>query len=349
MTRARDFAAALAKTNHSPKEVHRLVNEAFPDKGLKLRACQLICQKIKAGKTLEEMEDKRKFNPVKTKRTENVVELVMSDIEDNRRVTIKTLATRYDMSVSTMHALVTEQLGLAKKSARWIPKLLTDEQKEERVRCSTAFLKLARNPQFLNSVITMDESAVSLHTPETKKQSKQWITKGQPGPLKAKVHASRDKQMLMAFFDNEGMVYYNLVPQGTPVNGDYVIDVLGRFLKVFKRKRPEMAKKTWFLHWDNAPVHTARNVRMFLDQNNIQVLEHPPYSPDLAPADYFLFPRMKNDLAGLHMTRDSFRNELERVLRGIAKDDFKTAFQKWIHRHEKCIQVAGGYVEKSKK
>ncbi len=153
--------------------------------------------------------------------------------------------------------------------------------------------------------------------------------------------------MLMAFFDNEGMVYYNLVPQGTTVNGDYVIDVLGRFLKVFKQKRPEMAKKTWFLHWDNAPVHAARNVWMFLDQNNIQVLEHPPYSPDLAPADYFLFPRMKNDHSGLHMTRDSFRNELERVLHDIIKDDFATAFQRWIHRHKKCIQVAGGYVEKS--
>ncbi len=78
------------------------------------------------------MEDKRKSNPVKTRRTEDVVELVMSDIDDNRRVTIKALATRYGMSVSTMHALVTVQLGLAKKSARWIPKLLTDEQKEER-------------------------------------------------------------------------------------------------------------------------------------------------------------------------------------------------------------------------
>ena len=55
---------------------------------------------------------------------------------------------------------------------------------------------------------------------------------------------------------------------------------------------------------------------------------------------------MKNDLAGLHMTRDSFRNELDRVLRDISKDDFTTAFQKWIHRHEKCIEVAGGYVEK---
>ena len=349
MTRERDFAAALAKTKHSPNDVHRLVNEAFPDSGLSLRTCQRICHDILAGKTLDEMQDKRKFNAVKTRRTEDVVELVRADIEEDRRITIKFLARRYTMSKSTMHALVTDQLGLAKKSARWIPKLLSEEQMEERVRCSAAFLKLARNPKvkFLDSVVTMDESAVSLHTPETKRQSKQWITKGQPGPLKAKVHASRDKQMIMAFFDNVGMIYYCIVPKGKPVNGDYIIDVLKRFLKVFRKKRPEMASNKWFLHWDNAPVHTARNFKAFLEDRDINLLEHPPYSPDLAPADYFLFPRMKSDLAGLHMTRESFKSELERVLRNISKDDFTTAFQRWIHRHEKCIEIGGTYVEKS--
>lgn len=349
MTRERDFAAALAKTKHSPKEVHRLVNEAYPDSGLTLRSCQRICSEIRAGKTLDEMQDKRKLNAVKTRRTDDVVELVRADIEENRRVTIGLLARGYQMSRSTMHALVSEQLGLAKKSARWIPKMLSEEQRMERVRCSAAFLELAGDPRdkFLDMIVTMDESAVSLHTPETKKQSKQWITKGQPGPLKAKVQASRDKQMIMAFFDNKGMIFYCLVPKDKTVNGAFVIDVLKRFLKAFRRKRPEMASNQWFLHWDNAPVHTARNVQAFLEEKHINVLEHPPYSPDLAPADYFLFPRMKSDLAGLHMTRDTFKIELERVLRNISKDDFATAFQRWIHRHKKCIQIDGTYVEKN--
>jgi hypothetical protein len=51
----------------------------------------------------------------------------------------------------------------------------------------------------------MDESAVSLYTPETKRQSKQWLVKGTPGPIKAKVHATRKKQMVLAFFDAKGL------------------------------------------------------------------------------------------------------------------------------------------------
>ena len=46
-------------------------------------------------------------------------------------------------------------------------------------------------------------------------------------------------------------------------------------------------------HWDNAPVHTAVTVRKFLEKKNLELLENPPYSPDLAPADYFLFPKLK--------------------------------------------------------
>ncbi len=71
--------------------------------------------------------------------------------------------------------------------------------------------------------------------------------------------------------------------------GEYIIEVK-RFLKVFKRKWPEIAASLWLFHWGNAPVHTANNATKFLAKNNIRTLQHPPYSPDLAPADYFLFP-----------------------------------------------------------
>ena len=294
------------------------------------------------------MKDQRNKNPKKTKRTEDVVELVKCDIEEDRRVTLRQLAARYDMSLGSMQNLVTEQLGMRKKSARWVPKLLSEEQKEERVRCSQAFVKMAMdNSQSLNIIVTMDETAVSFHTPETKRQSKQWVKKGMPGPVKAKVHASRTKQMVLAFFDSRGMIYCHTVPRGKTVNGEYIIEVMKRFLKVFKRKRPEIAASPWLFHWDNAPVHTANNDTKFLAKNNIRTLQHPLYSPDLAPADYFLFRRLKSDLAGVSVTPETFKTELERVLRSIGENEFAEAFQRWLHRHEKCIALQGGYVEKS--
>jgi Transposase (partial DDE domain) len=92
-----------------------------------------------------------------------------------------------------------------KISARWVPKLLTATQKSCNVFPS---LLQKKSLSLLNNIVTMDESAVSFHTPETKKkQSRQWFKKGTPGPVKAKVHATRSKQMILAFFDNKGIIY----------------------------------------------------------------------------------------------------------------------------------------------
>jgi hypothetical protein len=57
-----------------------------------------------------------------------------------------------------------------------------------------------------------------------------------------------------------------------------------------------------------------------------KLLSHPPYSFDLAPADYFLFPKLKKELAGITMTQEKFKKEWEGVLRGISREEFAKAF-----------------------
>jgi hypothetical protein len=83
------------------------------------------------------------------------------------------------------------------------PKLLTDNMKKVRVRISKEFLKMVRQHlmSMLDNIVTMNESAISFHTAETKQQSKQWHVKGMPGPIKTIFHATRKNQMALAFFD----------------------------------------------------------------------------------------------------------------------------------------------------
>jgi hypothetical protein len=109
----------------------------------------------------------------------------------------------------------------------------------------------------LVNIVTMDESAVSFYTPETKQQSKQWMPKGQPGPIKAKVQASQTKQMVLVFFIAKGIMYTNYGPRGTTVNANYIVEALSKFKKIFRKKRPIITEGQCFFHWDNAPVHTT--------------------------------------------------------------------------------------------
>ena len=61
-------------------------------------------------------------------------------------------------------------------------------------------------------------------------------------------------------------------------------------------------------------------------KKRIKLLSHPPYSPDLAPADFFLFPKLKKELAGITMTQEKFKKEWEGVLWGISREEFAKAF-----------------------
>jgi hypothetical protein len=126
----------------------------------------------------------------------HVIASVSVAVEADHRVTIRTLASH---------------LGLVKKSARGVPTGLSDDLMVERVRTFQALIDLVvrEGKSVLDQIITitMDESAVSMRTPETKQQSKQGLEKGIPWPVKAMVHATRAKTMVMAFLESQGDVY----------------------------------------------------------------------------------------------------------------------------------------------
>jgi transposase len=105
--------------------------------------------------------------------------------------------------------------------------------------------------------------------------------------------------MLICFFDIEGIVHQEFVPAGQTVNGKFYFDVLRRLRENIRRKRPDKWRNnSWVLHHDNAPAHASLVVRQFVASTNTKVIPHPPYSPDLAHCDFFIFPKMKLKLKG---------------------------------------------------
>jgi hypothetical protein len=85
-----------------------------------------------------------------------------------------------------------------------------------------------------------------------------------------------------------------------------------------------MVQQEWWFHRDNAPVHTAKVVQDWFTAHKIQQLEHPPYSPELAPGDFFLFRRIKEELAVRSLDKGSLKKTWEGVTRNIAANEFAT-------------------------
>jgi len=101
------------------------------------------------------------------------------------------------------------------------------------------------------------------------------------------------KKMLVCFFDHKGIVHYGFIAQGQTVNEQDYLETLTMLRESIRRKRPELWPDKWILHHDNAPAHDTLRVREFLAKNFITKMHHSPYSPDLAPYDFWLFPKLK--------------------------------------------------------
>jgi histone-lysine N-methyltransferase SETMAR len=108
-----------------------------------------------------------------------------------------------------------------------------------------------------------------------------------------------------------------------------------------------MTAGNWWFHWDNTHVRTAAVVTNWMTARQFQIMEHPPFLPDLAPADFFLFPSMKRELADKTLTKETLKKEWEGVVRTLSAADFTLAFRWWYDCRKKCVNIAGGSVQKS--
>ena len=97
-------------------------------------------------------------------------------------------------------------------------------------------------------------------------------------------------------------------------------------------------KNCWFLLHDNAPAHRSVLVNDFSSKNDVTTLEQSPYSPDLDPANVYLFPRRKSALKGQHLcdTTDIIKNATEELKR-LLQNGFQECYQHTCSRWKKCI------------
>ncbi len=263
------------------------------------------------------------------------------------------IAAVMGFSQSTVQRIIRNDLQMTRVCSHWVPHFLTREQLDLRIQISTRILaRYEQDPEFLNRVITCDETWVYHFDPTTKQESSGYRRKGDFTRKKVRQQKSVGKVMLIAFFDRKGMIYQHIVPHTIPkttVNSEYYIKVLKKLREHVQRKRPEISK-SFILHQDNAPAHTSSLTRAFLDKWKIEVLGHPPYSPDLAPCDFWLFPMLKKHLRGFQFESNAQAARFcEEVFKATPPRDFEsTIMTNWVARWKKCIANKGHYFEKDK-
>jgi histone-lysine N-methyltransferase SETMAR len=189
------------------------------------------------------------------------------------------------------------QLDFVSKRPREDPHELTDAQAQRRVDICKNLLENPLDERFWKRIVTCDEKWIFLRNPDKRKQ---WVAGSQEAQPMVRQDRFGHKVMLCVWWNFEGVLHFELVPDGRAVNAELYSEQLSRVYEVLKRRYPALVnRKRVLLQQDNAPAHRARLTQAKIQElGAVEVLPHPAYSPDIAPSDYGLFRSMATFLRG---------------------------------------------------
>lgn len=330
----------------SAADTKKWLDECYPDSAPGEATIRKWFAKFRTGHMSTE-DDERSGRPKEAVTDENIKKIQKMILED-RKLRLICVADTLKISKERVGHIVHEYLGMRKLCAKWVPRELTIDQKQERVDASEQCLELfnRNRSEFLRRYVTIDETWIHHYTPESSRQSSEWTARDEPNPKRGKTQQSAGKVMASVFWDAHGIIFIDYLGKGKTINSDYYIALLQRLKDEIAKKRPHLKKKKVLFHQDNAPCHKSMKTMAKLHELGFELLPHPPYSPDLAPSDFFLFSDLKRMLAGKKFKADEeVIAETEAYFEAKDKSYYKNGIEKLEDRYNRCIALDGNYVE----
>ena len=173
----------------------------------------------------------------------------------NRKLKLREIADSLVISKGSVFTILHNSLGMRKFFQKWVPRLLTPYQKQQRIEDSERCLELFKRSKkdFLRWYVTMDETWILHHTSETKRSSAAWTAAGESRPKRPKTQQWAGKVMASVFWDAHGIFFIDYLEKGKTMNSDYYMALLDLLSAEIKKKWPHMQKIKVLLHQDNAP------------------------------------------------------------------------------------------------
>lgn len=322
----------------SAAESHRILVEVYGEHALSETTCRDWFRRFKDGDF--GIEDKeRSGRPAKFEDVELEVLL-----DEDPCQTQEELAKSLGVDQSTISRRL-KAAGFIQKHGNWVPHELKPRDVERRFFTCEQLLQRQNRKGFLHRIVTGDEKWIHYDNP---KQKTAYVKRGQLAPSTSKQDIHGFKVMLCIWWDQKGVVYYELLEPNETITGDRYRLQLMRLSRALREKRPEYEQrhnKVILLH-DNARPHVAQVVKTYLETLKWDVLPHPPYSPDIAPSDYHLFRSMQNHMPSTPFhSSEEVKNWVDSFLASKNEKFFQRGIRMLPERWEKIIASDGQYFD----
>lgn len=321
------------------------IKSAFHDEAPCLRTVERWFSEFQHGNAI--LSDKSREGRPKSAFTEDNIVAVRQLILEDRHVTYREIEALLGISGTTIQKILHKELGVRKLVCRWIPHLLSDDHKAARVRwCKKTIQRFNRgDSNHVYDIISGDESWIYAYDPDSKQQSTVWVFQDEPKPTKVVRSRSTSKKMVATFVAKTGHVATIALEDRRTVNAEWYTTVcLPQVVAELRKSNP---KRRIILHHDNASSHTAARTIDYLKKQNVEILDHPPYSPDLSPNDFFTFPKIKKSLRGKRFqSGEEAVSAFKAAILTTPTLEWNKCYNNWFERMEKCIKLRGEYFEK---
>ena len=252
-------------------------------------------KRFKEGR--ESVRDDERCGRSKEVRTPELIGQMKNLMDKDRRVSIEIISAQFDVSVGTVHTRNWRCGRFARSLSQGCSEMI---RKKDVVMTAGRWSSWSiQIPQFwmLWQPTMKAGSAAIIQRPSDRVPNGSMLALPDPGrPDRANPPTNFWWSL---FFYSTGMICMHWFPTWQTVNKEYYVEVLREFRKRFRRKRPALFKSgQWHYQQDNAPVHNSILVTDYLSKMGINTVLQPPYSPDLAPCDFWLFPKLKEKRRG---------------------------------------------------
>ncbi|CAK9820034.1 Histone-lysine N-methyltransferase SETMAR [Anthophora quadrimaculata] len=268
--------------------------------------------------------------------------IVRALVENNTRITTKEIAEKLNIDNSTaFHHL--KYLGFTSKLDTWVPHSLTEKNKLDRVSAAISLLGRHEKESFLDRFVTGDEKWILYSNVQRKRTWKQAGENAEP-VAKAGLHPL--KVLLSVWWDCRGIIFFELLPRGQTITSDKYCEQLTKLSEKIQEKRPVLAnRKGVILHHDNARPHVSRQTLQKLKELKWEILQHPPYSPDLAPSDFHLFRSLQNNLNGKNFgSVEAIENYLQTFFTDKPRSFYEKGIYDLVKRWQTVVENGGDYI-----
>ena len=325
------------KLGHSAAQATRNINQAWGPGSAAERTVRRWFQKFASGNL--DLEDE----PGRGRKSSLDNDELREAVEANPETTTRVLAE--DLGVS--HTAVENHLAeidKVKKLQKWMPHDLSEDQKAHRFDVCSNLLVRLKNEPFVDRIVTVDEKWLLY---DNRKRGYVWVDKHAPPTAFPKPNLHPKKILLTVWRCCKGVIHYSLLQPGQTVTAESYCRDLELMHQKLQTFWPALSnRKGFILIQDNARPHTSQVTRQKLTQLNIEVLPHPPYSPDLSPTDYHFFRALDAFLRQQVFTNaDQVENAFRRFVDSRDPVCFRDGIDLLPSRWQACVDANGAYFD----